>query len=646
MSKNRTLDGRPLNMGVSGFGHYSTDRIDPGTDQEILLTPQDLLIKIREIRNYLNDKKYSDTLKTIEEHIQNLDNPHQMSLDKFVQDIGDVLYEEYVDRGGTAEKSLFFNSLFQVLRVVTQEELRDKNLVLPDNVLLSVAGARSFLTAHETDRNAHQELLDQIFVGTPTQDPIFGIMGYFGVSQKFLESYQLDISVSPLRSSSQEEYRVPYSYVNQGGYIEYCESIRDLPVDYTYREGMLPCFGRRTNYITSSQVFTAINEEELDVPSSQTKYVHRNLKNILPDAETAPDKSITASAIFSYYDIEPKDHSLVVKDVGLPNGVPRTFSIYAKSDSCRYLALRYKDYSSSLTTIDSPIYVAGIYDLKKGTCLTINPLNRYRAEIVRLANGWCRCCLSMYSEYGQESDMEITFFKGDNTEDFTFQANSELLGYLWGMQYEEGNNASPYIPTEGTYRYRDGIRIIVPTQNMLTDRPGLAGSALNTWSFTMDAEYLSPVNLFDDEASIRPVVCFYEKVEDRNISEFVGHAATTIEIRSAKTTDITTYSRIRVGSVYAHMATAQLVFPAVNDQYTQLVFGIDNNNILYKVGANDAIIMENTADANEWIKPWYMFIGCDKFGNFLEGYMKSVILYSYCVSADEANFLTGEKIHG
>lgn len=595
MSRYRTTDGRPLSMGISGFTHYDTERLDAPDHPSPVYSPEDLLKRIKEIREVLSDDRYNTAITTFNEHVEDLNNPHQTTLNQFTDDIIDVLYEKYIELGGASDKEFYTHSLFQVLRIATEQELQDASKELEDNVLLSVAHARRFLLAHEVDADAHHELFQSIFPGYPTQDPVFGIMGDFGIASKFIEQV------------NGTSFNFPYSYVSKNGYIKYCSSINELPIDFSYGEGMIPCFGTRTNLLTESTNFESVS-----------KYNTTHITN----AEMSPDTNLDATAVFATEDQNAKEHGITIENVYLPAKNARTFSIFAKAEKCRYLAIRYQDLGSNDIMI-----VNGIYDLKKGTCMCMNHMNRYKTYMIPLANGWFRCCFTMYHDLGQEEDLKVLFFYADNEEDFTFTGKAELCGYLWGMQLEDGINASPFIKTAGFSLTRKGLKIVINLNN----------SEIPKDKFTIDTDILNP-GIINNQNVIRPLLSLYKKVDNNYILSSLS------EYRSIGSIDVTTYSTIKVGLNEVLTATSQLVFPPDNDaKYLQMVYGADKDSTVHRCNKTTPITMRNV---DEWNKPDFLYIGCNREGSFMDTYLKAVIAYPYRVSEDEAVFLTSEQIHG
>lgn len=590
MSSHRTMDGRPLSVGISGFTHYQTERVDAPTQPAPVLTPTDLLVRLEDLKALLAAPEVARALSVLLDHVNDENNPHHTTLSQFTDQVIDALYAEYVRQGGIAKKAIFAQAIFQPLRIATVDEMENSTAA---NLLVSIFGAKKSIQNHELDPAAHSELLTHMFPGRAiTTSPCWALEASTGLSWLFMErEEQLD-----------DDTNRPYSYVAEDGFLHYCSSLQEIPVDYIHGEPTIPCFGPRTNDVRESTNFITCRLDSV---------------SILANSEVAPDNTATATAVFTGNDTMNTLHTVAYEDVYLPANQTRTFSVFAKAEKCRYLAINWLDMKLS------QIKVRAIFDLKDGKCICMNHMDRYSARIQSLGNGWFRCELSMYHEIGQEHDIEMTFFHGDINSDLTFIGTGELCGYLWGMQLENGPTASPYIPTVGDPATRKGGKIAVSVED----------SWFNKEAMTIGLSYLNPKSWLDKE-SIRTLFAFYDGY----------HQSIATEVDSTGAVRIEQYETLEVDDSSAEAVVSQIVIPGeTTKEYHQLVFSYDSQELLAKLNAREAIPFETPEKRNAIKK---LYLGAARDGAFLEGYLRSVVIYPIKVTPDQATFLNGEEIHG
>lgn len=592
----RTLEGTPLSAGISGFTTISTERLDAPCSPPPVLSPTDLLDQLSKLQSILSTVELERGLKLLFTHVHDMDNPHHTDLDQFTMQVVDVLYKEYKKQGGVGTKEFYTQSLFKVLRIATLEEMKSST---DTGLLISVKGAKLFIADHENDPSAHAAIFDRILPGEPVvADPAYALHSIFGVSidlLKYLEG----------KNESAVEVR-PYSFVGADGCVAYCTDPTDLPSDYQLGEPLIPCFGKRINTITSSNNF------QLRSPTNTT---------IRKNATTAPDRSATAVAVGSNKDHFVCEHTLSYKDIELMLDETQTFSVFAKADQCRYLSISWKDMTTSI------IMVRAIYDLQTGDHLLMNHMNRYGANIYRLANGWFRCEFNMYHPIGQKTDLILTFFKEKkDTRDetaFKFQGTGEVCGYLWGAQLEVGPNASPYIPTTGKL----GVRYPIEISTQLPDN--FVVSPANTISAT----YLNPKRYLDKN-SIRPLITI---LDDQKLMAFTSRYTRLGGL------DIARYETISAGGISLAAMVYQDLFDPTATTYCQFSHGIDTMTVLTGYQDRDATV---SSPPKNWNKGSRVYIGNDGCGNFFEGYFRSLLLYPVGITKAQARFLNGEEIYG
>lgn len=590
MSKQRTLDGLPISAGISGFTEYSTYRTEAPTKPAPVLVPSDLMKEIKELKLLFANERVNQALTTLFEHVQNKDNPHNTDLNQFTSTIVDVLYEEYKQQGGSGNKEYYTQSLFKVLRVASLEEM--KTSTDPD-LLVSIKGARAFIQGHEKDPDAHKELFNKLLPGAPvTDDPAYCLQGMLGASEDIVE----------VSGVSHEEDTGQFTFIGSDRCIHYFTGSGDFPVDWAYGEPLLPCFGRRYNYIPESANIHIC--------------VQGNVR-LIGASDTSPDGSNTATAVFSEHDTEEVAHSLTYEQVELEIEKSRTFSVHAKSENCRYFAISFTDMLGGVET-------RAVFDLKTGGSLLMNHFNRYSADIYPLANGWYRCSLTMHHPFGRREDIKMTFFKDKETmrdeTAFTFQGNNELLGYLWGMQLEDGRNMSPYIPTNGAALAREPYKFVATFDPEWENAEGQTIHTCYRTSGRILGDVKHPVFTVTDSNGIT-----------------VLDASLTPEHIDITRSEVLTSDDISIAAMQAAAS--------VNYDNT-----IKYHKLSYRIGKNIHSICAEDKEPAEiqhlltWVPGTKLLIGHDTEGHFLEGYVQSVLCYQRALEDDEIVFTHGEEL--
>lgn len=605
----KALDGRPITAGISGFKSYSTTRKEVPEKPIPVLTPAELLIQLRALSEVLNTAEVAEALRLIQEHIENTNNPHRTDLSAFTNEVADVLYQAYLDQGGTGSKEFYLQCLFQTLRIASLDEMKDpKN----ENLLISIKGANQYIKEHEKDPEAHADLFEKIFPGeAPSYDPTFAVYATVGMSNYFIQTViggLNDTETNPPPSTtdqvSEENSLDICSCVGPDGRVQF-SGYRDYSgIDYSTGTATIACFGRRTNEIEDSEGFSAaktINckiEQAVDVLS--------------PEASTNNVFTVATGC-----DTGPRPHTVYLPDVVIDYGQEKTFSVYAKSVNCRYLAITWKDMTGSDVTVNA------IYDLEQNACMIVNDLTRYKVNIVELAGGWYRCEFTISHPIGQITDLNMIFFK-EKTDDFSFQGQDEICGYLWGLQYEVGPCASPYLPTRGKTRTREAIGYVIPCDE-------------EWWESSAATLHIDWVNVgqYHDENIIRPVMTI---VDDNNNNVLTVHS------RNDGTLEILRYANLEVEGVgFLPVVIYQDIFEYDTRRWLQLTHGIDNLQIIDRFNETNGLNLNTPAN---WTPGTKIYIGSDPQGNALEGYIRSLVIYPRRATVEEAVFMNGEEIHG
>ena len=582
-NSNRSWDGSQLTGSITGFSNYNTGR-ETDSKKTTVISPSDILEKINRMQHFLKLPEVDHALRVIYDHIDKKGNPHRTTLDQFVNQITDVLYSEYVKRGGNKTEAQYLSSLFKVLHVASVQELIEGT---DPTALVSVSGIRQIIHAHEVDENAHEELMMKMFPGTPINtEPAFSVIPSLGVNKFYTKEIESDNA------------NYPYTYVGKDRYIHVAKP-GVLPADFSYGDGAVACFGERTNHIVDCSNFNIRKLTGVTAPEFTKDPMNTSLANTIRATST---KRLV--------------HTVTIENVELKAKESRVFSVYAKSESCRYFMISFDDFNTQLT-------VRAIFDIVNGTFIIMNHMDLYKANMVNIGHGWFRCEFTMLSEVDQVSDIEMTFFKvkEPRLQDFSFEAtNNELLGDLFGMQLEEGSNASPFIFSK--------------TQEM-TRAPIYITKELDIGNW--ESKSISVVVGFRKNKNSpfitdRPLLSMYNG--DNLVTDIIWRSNSMVEVQH--------WAKISTSGTTITTMIDQIMFEKQDGLYGHVSTSIDAESI---VSAYDKDI-ETRVTPTVYSIGNRVVLGTDLCGNFFDGYINSVVVYPCACTPNQLIFLNGDEING
>ena len=591
-NKNHSYDGSELTGMISGFAEYSTKGLASSTSPRPVVTPVDLLNQIQELRKILSQKNITNAINTLNNHIADKDNPHNTKLVDFSDSVIDVLYNYYAENGGTASRSQYVTMLFKVLHMASVEDIENGT---DNTALMTISSINYYLQRHESDPDAHKEIIEKILPGKPiTTRPDISVMGKVGAPQAMLTV----------------QGNVPYTYVTKNRRIAIATADDPLPQDYTYGEPLIPCFGSRTNEIPNSTdfsncVFSNLHNGNLPVYGGDFQ-----------DPELLTPMlggGYTATRISSDITDEEVVHEIRYPNLTILGNENKTFSVYVKPGNCNYFMISYEDMAASSIT------VRAVYNLDDGKVFMSNHLNRYTAEIIPLAKGWYRCSFSMYHAYGQQADLVMSCFKTKDPreQDFKYRADTEEAAiFLWGMQYESGNNASPYIPTNGEAVTRLPIDI-----DYVISEP--------TRDVTLHTTYRNSGAALGN--LVRPLLTTYD-TNNNTVTELTLHQDNSVESLR--------WGTISVDDISTRTVIYEDILPKQSGSYIHVTHSVSNEHtwLAYNKETFDMRGLSPYADIDRVIH-----VGRDKYGRYAEMYLRQCIIYSSSITKEQCLFLNGEE---
>ena len=400
--------------------------------------------------------------------------------------------------------------------------------------------------------------------------------------------------------SSDTKY--PQTYVGKDRYTHIAK-YGVLPTDYAYRE---PWWLVSVN-VLMKQLITVILITGL--PS---------FINAADHTEDPMHSSYIATQIRSL-----KRHSsskfimvLLLKKIELENGKSKTFSLYARAGTCRYLRL----FSSTILPYKQNINA--IFDIQNGSFIIQNHVDMYRADMVEIGHGWYRCEFTLLSKTDQESDLTVILFKEKDpkVQNFRFVGDdNEHLADLFGMQLENGPSASPFIFSKTTpaTRYPVYLKATIDTSDWLDK------------SFTLNVGFRRLSS--DPYITDRPICTVYN--ENDLVSEIVWRSNSMVEVDH--------WCKITVQDTTVTTLIDQIMFDKQTNRYGQVTTSIDSKKMLcaYNKVTEDRVTPENYSIGNTVV------VGTDLV-NYFEGYINKVVVYPCGCNTKQLVYLNGDEVDG
>jgi hypothetical protein len=144
---------------------FSTIDLGQGATPESIIPTNFSLTDLKARIDFIRENFDPDTLYTlinqILSHIQNENNPHQVTLAETGVNVVNLVYQAWLEQGNSGSLQDFYGVFFQVPDI-------DTSTGNPDS-LMTVAGVQASISTHNLDPNAHQAIMDLVMPGTPPQ---------------------------------------------------------------------------------------------------------------------------------------------------------------------------------------------------------------------------------------------------------------------------------------------------------------------------------------------------------------------------------------------------------------------------------------------------------------------------------------------
>jgi len=265
----------------------------------------------------------------------------------------------------------------------------------------------------------------------------------------------LDNRVSVARASNTA------TVTNSSGYIVGVNV--DLP-RFLFDPITLTCNGL---LIEESSVNYCLYSEAFDVAAAWSP----SDASVTADAATAPSNATTADKLVE--NTATVEHALTQSITYAPNNTV-TLSLYAKA-SGRNLRILMSDFTTGV--------VYAVYDLSNGTYsqqVTSGSWSSLSPSITHVGNGWYRCVLTATKGAGSGVAAVLTLHDGSTT---AYAGDGSSGVYLWGAQFEPGDEPSSYIPTSSSSVTRNADVVSLSGTSFSSLYNPLSG----TWAVHADA---------------------------------------------------------------------------------------------------------------------------------------------------------------
>ena len=395
------MSGRFSSTGsIRGF---STLDLGQGQTKEVIapsnFSLSDLKSRIDEIRRTFNPDTLNDIITEVLTHIQNHNNPHQVTLAQTGADVIQLVYETWLNLGNTGTLQDFYVSFFGTTSA---------NLV-------TVADITALIAAHNADTSAHEALLDLILPGNPPEAL---------PSDAYDANFSIPNNTITTRSTST-------TIIDHNGNLQTIPP-NTTAIDYSTGTASFVLYGPRTNLVYPSDPTLRSGSSLLGVTTISSP---TGTLRVGPDGNPCVVLVDTAANVTHGYTFP----------ISITTGVEYTDSVFIYPlVSTGGIAL----YLAGSPTIEITV------DL---TTLVVTAATNVIGYAQQFPNGWIRIGIQYVSLTTTSDNLVLakttsstlgspTVYRGTGT---------PILG-IFGLQHVVGCGMSPYIPTTTSSVSNDG----------------------------------------------------------------------------------------------------------------------------------------------------------------------------------------------
>lgn len=565
---------------ISGFDIITTqteEGANPTSDHDYTIIDLELLL--RAVRKMFNPEYLDQIEELIFKHVHDLNNPHQLDLEKLNTNVVQELYKVWKDKGNVGTREQFLKVIFQYVKIADIETaLKGKAY----DEITSVKGVASMLEQHNTSMEAHDILFGNLFPGKEVRfDPSFGIKAYLGLPH----------NAAVTRNS-------PMHVISANGVLEEVPANTLVP-DYSLGAAALPVFGATTNKILHSEAFADTNLYRCTNGSIATSDVYPDIRNAGAFSKVFLEKN-TADASW---------HCIEYIGANITTVVNQYYTV-----SCFV-----KPYGRTAVGIQVPSDAVGTefpfvqFDLAENKVFWHTEVANIFGRCYPLYTGWYRIQLTFKAVKAVKLVprlYSLDIYDGDQT----FEGINGAGFALFGLMCTETGYITPYIPTTGREASIAATTLSVPISsewyNASQGTFVLDLEHHNTIALERNHDILSVAN---GTASISLNIKYPPGYRDRVY--FQAYSTTGTSLTSMWSASDT---RHRLSAIYTYSPKRHLAATYGDISATDTVQAIQGS-------------------------PTNLYIGINRTGtNQLDGYFYGIDYYPFTCEEDHVKFFRGE----
>ena len=402
-------DGTVCGAHGSITGFDSIDMSGNGTTEIIApayFSLSEAMARIRRIEEATDPNYLYSVSMQILQHIQNDNNPHNVTYIQTGADAVQELYNTWIANGNTGTLAAFTNILLTRYNVAAASDITTTTAGA-DSSLVSVSGANSLIAAHNADANAHSALISHLLPGTPPNaPPVYGLCAALGT---------IPVAGSISRASSINVIDATGSLVTIGP---------NLPaIDYSHGQAELAMWNTRTNLLTVSD------------PTALSATLLGCNVGAVPANTLAPDRTSNYLYLTESNNNETHGYAFPIT-ISLGSEYTDSVFIYPYKSS-GFITLYIQGAPTNYVCID---IANQVISTTSGNVI---------GHLVVLPNGWFRVGIQyLLSLSGAMSTNLVIAQTPTNTGSIqSYQGTGVPLFGLFGLQHAAGHGMAPYIPT-------------------------------------------------------------------------------------------------------------------------------------------------------------------------------------------------------